>query len=415
MIPPMTGLFIPREESALKTPGADTRMSQKEFFYRFVRGESNDTVPFFPDITDWYKARRTPAGESQKYPTGAFIPDDDPFHKVQVDMPKEYSDFTLLDFYRHFDWGLPVKIYYCYEPTYKEGWYEQEFDGVQVESEIQGNKHISRLICNLGTLEKVDIAAADGSMCPRKHWVESPEDLKVLHSIIERTKVIPRFDRILLTQKGVGNLGVVEIVIGRSPFGKLIHDYMGFQNLTYALVDDPLPIMAFLEFQREYDLQMIQLAAESPAKIVNISDHADQHLISPRYYERYCIPFYQEACKILHAGGKIVSSHLDGNHKNQIPLFPKTGFDLLDGCTPEPMSNYGPEDLAGGLAPHMKAYCGVPATLFSTGVADSEILQYGVRILASLKGKVILNVGDVLSPTGNIKQVIKLGKWAKEQ
>jgi len=79
------------------------------------------------------------------------------------------------------------------------------------------------------------------------------------------------------------------------------------------------------------------------------------------------------------------------------------------------MSNYGPEDLAGGLAPHMKAYCGVPATLFSTGVADSEILQYGVRILASLKGKVILNVGDVLSPTGNIKQVIKLGKWAKEQ
>ena len=64
----------------------------------------------------------------------------------------------------------------------------------------------------------------------------------------------------------------------------------------------------------------------------------------------------------------------------------------------------------------MKAYCGVPATLCSQqALSDSEILNYGARIVNTLKGKVILNVGDVLSPTGNIEQLIKLGKWAKEQ
>ena len=321
-------------------------MNQKELFYRFIKGELGNEVPFFPDITDWYKARRTPPGELQEYPTGAFIPDDDPFHKVKVDMPEEYADFTLLDFYRHFDWGLQVKIYYCYEPAYKDGWYELEFDGVEIQSETLSKKHISRFICKLGTLERVDIAASDGSMCPQKHWVQTSEDLKIMEDIIKRTKVVPRFDRIDSIIEGIGDMGVAEIVVGRSPFGKLIHEYIGFENLAYALMDDPLPIQSFLAFQREYDLQMIELAAESPARIINISDHADEHLISPRYYEEYCIPFYQEACKILHAKGKIVSSHLDGNHKNQISLFPKTGFDLLDGCTPEPMGNYGPEDLA---------------------------------------------------------------------
>ena len=80
-------------------------MTHRERFFAVMENKPVDRVPFFPDITDWYNARRTPMGERQRYHTGEFIFDDDPFHTNPGDMPERFRDFTLLDFYRHFDWG----------------------------------------------------------------------------------------------------------------------------------------------------------------------------------------------------------------------------------------------------------------------------------------------------------------------
>ena len=144
-----------------------------------------------------------------------------------------------------------------------------------------------------------------------------------------------------------------------------------------------------------------------------ISDHADENLIAPPYYLEYCIPFYNKACDILHQAGKIVSTHLDGNFKGHMPLLDKTGFDLLDGCTPAPMNNYEVEELAEALPASQLTYLGVPATLFCQGLDTSEILSFGERIYHNLAGRAILNVGDILPPNGDIEQVVALGEHLK--
>ncbi|GAI52811.1 unnamed protein product, partial [marine sediment metagenome] len=115
----------------------------------------------------------------------------------------------------------------------------------------------------------------------------------------------------------------------------------------------------------------------------------------------------------LHDKGKIVSTHLDGNFKGFFPYLMDTGFDLLDGCTPAPMFNYEPEELALACKGRIYVYCGIPSTLFTQHLDDSKIVEFGARIAQAFKNRVILNVGDILPPGGNIKQVIKLGEWAK--
>ena len=167
-------------------------MTYRERFFAVMENRPVDRVPFLPNITDWYNARRTPRGERQRYSTGQFIFDDDPFHKNPGDMPERFRDFTLFDFY--------------------------------------------------------------------------------------------------------------------------------------------------------------------------------------------------------------------------LPLLPDAGFDLLDGCTPAPMGNYEPEDLATVPGSNLKAYCGVPSTLFCTGAPTEEIIAYARRIEQSLAPNVILNVGDVLPPNGDIDQAIALNR-----
>ena len=95
------------------------------------------------------------------------------------------------------------------------------------------------------------------------------------------------------------------------------------------------------------------------------------------------------------------------------PLIRDTGFDLLDGCTPAPMNNYEVEELAEALPEGMVTYLGVPSSLFCQGLPTEEILAFGERIFNALAGRVIINVGDILPPNGDIYQVIALGEHVK--
>jgi uroporphyrinogen-III decarboxylase len=381
-------------------------MTHRERFFATVAGRSVDRPCFFPDITKWYLGRRTAEGESRKFGPGEYIPDDDEIHRFRGDMPEPYAGWTFLDFYRNLDWGVPLHIY---------KWYEERYGGgVEKTVTREERRRIRRWRSPRGELERVDTLAADGSWGPTVHLAKSVDDLAIIREVVENTEFVPRFDLVQKVLDGIGQQGVADIAVMRSPFGKLVHEHMGFEKVVYALYDDRQAVLDYLEFQKEYDLRQVRLAAESPARVVILSDHADENLIAPPYYEEFCIPYYQEVTRILHEAGKVVSTHLDGNFKGYFPLLGKTGFDLLDGCTPAPMMNYEVEELAEALAPGMRAYCGVPATLFVQHRPDEEIVEFGRRILRAFDGRGILNVGDILPEDADIEQVIALGKVVEE-
>ena len=239
--------------------------------------------------------------------------------------------------------------------------------------------------------------------------VKTLAQLDIVRYIVEHSEWVPRFERVERFLGETEGFGVGDIVLYRSPFGKLIHEYMGFEAVTYALYDHEQEVLDFLDFQEFYDLRFVALAARSPASIVIISDHADENLISPPWYRRFCIPYYRQACDLIHGAGKYASTHLDGNFKGYLSFIAETGFDLLDGCTPAPMFNYEVEELAGALNKGMSCYCGVPASLFTIDLPPEQIAAFGERIVQAFKGRVIVNVGDILPPLGDINRVIALG------
>jgi hypothetical protein len=67
-----------------------------------------------------------------------------------------------------------------------------------------------------------------------------------------------------------------------------------------------------------------------------------------------------------------------------------------------------------GVPVHLYDWCGVPSTFFCQDVKDEVILNAGREILEAFgrDGRLILNVGDICSPTADIEQVIKLGRFA---
>ncbi len=374
----------------------------RERFISFLEGNHSGRILFFPDITDWYKARRTPPGEDQRYETGQIIYDDDSFHDMNIDMPPEFSDWTLLDFYRNFGWGCPIHLY---------EWRDRICDGYQIEIQREGRLEKTILTTHLGSIQQIRTRAADGSYCITEHFAKTIKDLEILAWAARHTRVEVHPERIQKALDTLNGFGVIDITAGRSPFGTFIHDAMGLINGVYALHDEPLAVERFLDEMAEPFFETIQAAAQTAARIVIISDHADEHLISPPHYEKYCIPIYKKACAILRNAGKYVSTHVDGNIHGHFTLLPKTDIDLLDGCTPAPMSNYTVHELRAALGNKQYAYCGIPASLFAQKIPDEKILAWAEEIERESQGRLILNIGDVLSPEGDIHQVIKIGKW----
>ena len=58
----------------------------------------------------------------------------------------------------------------------------------------------------------------------------------------------------------------------------------------------------------------------------------------------------------------------------------------------------------------MSCYCGVPASLFTTGHSLLTLADFAERIYRAFSGRVIVNVGDILPPNGSIEAVIEIGK-----
>jgi hypothetical protein len=392
-------------------------MTHRERFFRVLEGEPVDRAPFFPDITTWYQASRLGVGTEQPYSPGQYIPDDSLLHGRESRASGRFAGFTFLDFYRELGWGLPVHMY---------DWYEERYHGgVEKRVETQGDPPSHRTVTwrtPRGELVRTYKLDAEGTWSEYGHMVGSLEQLPVVRTIVENTEVLPRFERVERFLEETEGFGVCDIVVFRSPFGKLVHEYMGFEALTYALYDHEPEVLGFLEFQEAFDLAFVELATRAPARIVIISDHADENLIAPPWYRRFCIPFYQKACGLIHRAGKLASTHLDGNFRGYLPFLGESGFDLLDGCTPAPMFNYEVEELAaalrdahrpeapvGGNGP-VRCYCGVPASLFTTAVSAEEIAAFGERIVRSFGGQVIVNVGDILPPTGDIERAVALGQ-----
>ena len=379
--------------------------AHREHFFSVLEGGKPEAMPFCPDITDWYVANRTPPGEMRPFGPGDYIPDDAPLHRNPGTIPERFRDMTILDIHREFDWGYHVHI---------ADWFKRTFSGgVKSTKRTDGSLTQYTLSTPRGELTRVDRMAADGSWSRKEFFVKNLEDLAVMRYVVEHTHHEPRYENVDRVREALGAMGQGDIVLARSPFGKLVHEYMGFERVIYAMMDTPRPLLEFMEAQEVRDLELVELAAEAPERVIILSDHADETLISPRQWREHCVPFYRKITERLHAAGKFVSTHLDGNFKGFFPYLGESGFDLLDGCTPAPMFNYQVEELAAAMPEGMCAFCGVPASLFCQDLPTEEILAFGDRILHALKGRGILNVGDILPPNGDIEQVIALGRLAQ--
>jgi len=228
-----------------------------------------------------------------------------------------------------------------------------------------------------------------------EHPVKSVEDIDALKYMVRDIVYEPSYDEYLQAREDLEGDGVVTVGADYTPLMKLIIRYMGFRNFALILMRRPDVIDDLVrEIDEKYE-EMYRIIADSPAEIVRIGDNIDGRLISPKLFEKYCLPYYNKYARILRARGKKVISHMDGRLKTLKNLIAMVELDAIEAFTPPPGGDL-PISEAREAWKDKVIWMNFPEAIFLR--SSEEIEAYTLKLLEEIAP----GVGFILSITEDI-------------
>lgn len=243
--------------------------------------------------------------------------------------------------------------------------------------------------------------------------IKSLEDIKIMKYILDHTK-FHFYDRNFKKAEAIlGDRGVPCTFFPRSPYMRLIIEYMGFSRTILFLKKYPSQVENFMNFISEWDDKMYDILATSPLKIVNFGENIDANLAPPKYFERYLVPYYERRVKQFHQAEKFCHIHMDGSLKDLLPYLSDLPFDGLEALTAEPQGDVTLEELQEAIG--NKIFLdGVPSIVFLPQYSTKYVRNYAQRVMETFSPNLILGVSDEMPPNGDMKKLEMIANMTKK-
>jgi len=239
--------------------------------------------------------------------------------------------------------------------------------------------------------------------------ISSEQELKVLiwreeHASWEWDQA--RYEELLAA---LGDLGAPTMFMPRMNVQSLYIEHMGTQHGIYALYDWPQTVEAFFAALEENHERLIDVINASPVNIINFGENIHAATLSPKLFEKYHLPACQRRCERLHAAGKFVCAHWDGNCGPLLPYAQQTGLDGIEAITPQPQGDVEIAQIKEALGDEMFLLDGIPAVYFDDVFALDVLEQCVHELIELFAPRLVLGISDEISSTGDIERVRFVG------
>ncbi len=248
---------------------------------------------------------------------------------------------------------------------------------------------------------------------PTEFPLKTPQDCKVMEYVLKHTEFQFDDEAYSKAEAAFGDRGVVQSFYSRSPFQKMIVEYMGARNFFIQLHRHQAEIEGFMDSIAEWDDGMYEVLVRCPLKILNFGENIDANLASPKFFQRYLVPYYERRVKQLHRVGKFCHIHIDGAMKPLLPLLSQLEFDGIEAATPKPQGDVEIDELRRAMGDKI-LLDGIPAVMFIPVYTDKQTRDFALRVLEAFSPNLILGVSDELPPTADIRKMELVSKLAED-
>jgi len=358
-------------------------MNLEERLLAVFSGEKTDVMPWFADLTYWYRAK-----------------------EYWNDLPGKYlGERGRIRLYRKLGCGSHEELYnlpgeFTFYNVKHVTSVENLRDGTVIFEDGYQTPMGSIVSVNKFVTKSVSSAII-------KYAVETKQDLKVLQYIHKNHEFKPNYSLQYDRLKNWKGVGFVSSLPPRTPFQRLIVVWAGVVNTIRLMMREPEELEETIQIMSEADDPIYDAIYKSPAPGVYFGENLTSEVISPKIFEKYHVPYYKRRSEQLHVAKKYIFVHIDGALRGLLPLMWKTGVDCAQSVTPAPAGDVPVDKLREVAGPNIILWGGLPGIYFSHLYSEKNLREMAMDVIKyHLDGhKFIMGVADQVPPDGDIKRV----------
>ena len=367
-----------------------------------------------PDMT--FREMNLRVFERQPIPQVFFQPRIEPWyqwHTRRKLLPEPLRDLALPE---TFDWLGASMRYLNYHTGIPNAVVSQVKPEVKVRERLDRTEQAWSCETPFGDLTQVQRLTEEGSWRTVEYLVKSQDDLRALRWLCERTTYSFSTEIYELGNRFMGDRGEPQFFLPRSPYQALVVQWMTLPDLVYALADARDQVEDVMRaIDASYDQVFEEVAGSGRVKIAGFGENVEAQLLSPKYFERYLLPYYQKRVSALRHASIFSHVHIDGNFRALMRFFKDLPFDGLEALTPAPMGDATLEDIKEHIGDKI-LLDGLPAIFFMDTYSRDELMQTVEKIAALFHPRLILGISDELPQGGGLEAMERcklVAEWCR--
>ncbi|MCB0124960.1 MAG: hypothetical protein KDE58_22040 [Caldilineaceae bacterium] len=384
-------------------------MNHRERMLATIRGEPTDQIPWAPRMDLWMIAQRTRGTVPEPFAgrNMAEVADllDVACHAIGGDMTLPGGRDNRLR-------GLGIDNHqdYPYRVELRDLPMESTDDGIDLRTRIQTSA--GEIFTHLHRSPQM---ASDGISLPfvKSYAIKSAEDFDAIGEIFEHLTVIPTPDsyRAFHQRMGARGLAVARGPVAASPIHLILHELVAMDKFFYLYHDTRAAMHRLAERMTPFFEAALAALVASEAEVVFWGANYDQDLTWPPFFAEEIMPWLQKVGERIHAAGKFLLTHTDGENQALLPLYRQSGFDVAESICPAPMTKLTLAQVRAGLGRDITVFGGIPSVaLLDDAMADAVFVAYLDELFGALgKGDhLILGVADNVPPNANLDRLAEI-------
>jgi hypothetical protein len=201
---------------------------------------------------------------------------------------------------------------------------------------IDGAHHVRTITeTPAGTLTEIARPAGFTSWRVEKPF-KGPDDYKVLRFLVDDERYEENYAEYRRMDEYLGEDFILRAGVGACPLHHIMIHWMGVETFAVEWAERRDEIDALCEAMAAKRREVYPLLADSPASHANYGGNEVPEVMGVERFAKYCVPLYNEAAEVLHKGGVLLGSHLDGNNTAWARLVAQSGLDYVEAFTPPP-------------------------------------------------------------------------------
>ena len=387
-------------------------MTHRERILAALRGQPLDRLPWVPRLDLWYKANR-----------------------YCGTLPREWADASLMDIVGDLGVGFHAVI-----PDFLD---TAEPD--QLADRALGLDHVPnrpmrlrfrrarRVVQREGDVIRVAYELPEGTLTAK---LLHTEDMRrsgatLLHSAEKVVKSLADYDlvgalfedlevefddtRYLGLRDQVGEMGVVVAWanLAASPVHHLLKELVPYDRFYFDLHDHPEVITRTARRMEGFFTQVLEACCRSQAELVMFGANYDLMITPPPLFKQHMAPWLKQAADRLHAAGKLLVTHTDGENHQLNRFYVACGVDVADSVCPAPMTRLTLADYRAQFGARPTIWGGLCSVCVLPESMSDEQFEAHVREAVAAVGEgrgIVFSLADTTPPGASLERLRRIGE-----